>query len=425
MSSVSNRPIWTVTSYFQAWPWRRAAVPVAEQRVFLAQMAAHGASPMVNLSGGGPAAHEDKRGFAPIQELYSFMADNPTLFDHDRSAATIALLYDQSTLVYFGNDDAHHRYIDEFRGFEQALDYDHIPFDIISTRTLNPQTLQRYRVLILPSMACISDTAAATLSAFVKEGGTLLCSFLSGRFDSQANPREQGALDELLGIKDVAPPVATVGEVSETSQVYMRRQGSHPVNVRLMDVELLPLSGEYCAAQLSPDTTVPWRRTTPFRLFPEGWSYTTEPDEGQPLQVIRTHPGGGKTVWFASSVGRSFYLLRNPDVGHLIADTLRWAAGESVTLRVEAPNTLQVSLRTLADGRSAVHCVNLTGGERFFEHTIPLHNIRIALKSDRPITSVHSAASGQELALHHVNGWYEVSLPHIDVYDIVLFSHIH
>jgi hypothetical protein len=56
LTSVSDKPIWVIASYFYVWPWWRAAVPVAEQKVYLAQIAAHGGVPMVNLSGGPPAA---------------------------------------------------------------------------------------------------------------------------------------------------------------------------------------------------------------------------------------------------------------------------------------------------------------------------------------------------------------------------------
>ncbi|MGC9348457.1 MAG: family 10 glycosylhydrolase, partial [Anaerolineae bacterium] len=49
MTSVSDKPIWVVTSYFLAWPWRRSAMAPVEQKVYLAQVPANGGDPMVNL----------------------------------------------------------------------------------------------------------------------------------------------------------------------------------------------------------------------------------------------------------------------------------------------------------------------------------------------------------------------------------------
>ena len=113
-------------SYFLAWPWRRNAVPAAEQLVYLAQMAANGATPMVNLSGGPPAVHEDARGFAAVERLYTFMAEHEALYE-DRSAANVALIYSQRSLEHYG-DRAMRQYVDGMRGYELALDEAHIPY---------------------------------------------------------------------------------------------------------------------------------------------------------------------------------------------------------------------------------------------------------------------------------------------------------
>ncbi len=81
MTGVSDTPIWVVASYFLAWPWRRSAMAPAEQKVYLAQVAANGADPMVNLSGGPPAVHEDPRGFDAICDLYGFLATHQAYYE--------------------------------------------------------------------------------------------------------------------------------------------------------------------------------------------------------------------------------------------------------------------------------------------------------------------------------------------------------
>ena len=119
----------------------------------MVQILANGASPMVNLSGGHPAVHEDKRGFRAPTELFHLLRDHAEYYDGDRSRANVAL-------VYYGRSDKEARYLEGFRGYERALRENQLPFDIISTKVVDEAHLARYRVLVLPTLACMSDAAA-------------------------------------------------------------------------------------------------------------------------------------------------------------------------------------------------------------------------------------------------------------------------
>ena len=418
MTTVSDRPIWTVCSYFLAWPWRRNAVPAAEQLVYLAQMAANGATPMVNLSGGPPAVHEDTRGFEAIETLYAFMADHTELYE-DRSAANVALIYSQRSLEHYG-DKAMRQYVAGMRGYELALDEAHIPYDILSCRVLSTERLARYRGLVLPAAVVLSDAEAQVLRDYVLGGGGLVVDDDCGLLGPDG-VRDMPALDDLLGIRRVGEPVAAAGEAREMMQAYMRVVGDHPVLASSPDLGLLPLPGRVSPVVAAADTQAPLRRAAPFKVFPEGWAYPVEDDPGDPLLVAR-EPGEGRTVFLATQLGRSYTMLHYPPLGDLIADTVRWAAREAVPIRVQAPPTLQVSLRA-CDAGLAVHGVNLTGGERYMREIIPLHEVQIALREDdgRPFVRATHVSSGQPLALRREGGWAAVTVPLWGAYDVILF----
>ncbi|MBW7462262.1 hypothetical protein K0U00_50245, partial [Paenibacillus sepulcri] len=111
---------------------------------------ANGAWPAVNLSGGAPATHDDKRGFRAIGELYGFVKEHREFYDDECSAAGVAIVYSQPTLLFYGDGRARH-YVEAIRGVEQSLQEAHIPFDIISNRKLlSVENLKKYRTLILP-----------------------------------------------------------------------------------------------------------------------------------------------------------------------------------------------------------------------------------------------------------------------------------
>jgi len=419
MTAVSDRPIWTVCSYFLAWPWRRNAVPAAEQTVYLAQMAANGATPMVNLSGGPPAVHEDPLGFAAVDWLYTFMAEHEDIYE-DRSAANVALIYSQASLEHYG-DRAMRQYVDSMRGYELALDEAHIPYDILSCRVLSTERLACYRAVVLPAAVVLSDGQAQVLREYVLGGGGLVVDDDCGLRGSEG-AREVPALDELLGIRRAGEPVPAAGEAREMMQAYMRVVEAHPVLASSPDLSLLPLPGRVSPVSAATDTQVPLRRAAPFKVFPEGWAYPTEDDPGEPLLVAR-EPGGGRTVFLATQLGRSYTMLHYPPLGDLIPDAVRWAALDDLPLRAEAPPTLQLSLRISGAGL-AVHGVNLTGGERYMREIVPLHDVRVALRENagRPFVRVTQVSSGEALALVRRDGWAEVTVPVWGAYDVVLFE---
>ncbi len=418
MTTVSDRPIWTVCSYFLAWPWRRNAVPAAEQTVYLAQMAANGATPMVNLSGGPPAVHEDARGFAAVEWLYTFMAEHEDIFE-DRSAANVALIYSQASLEHYG-DRAMHQYVDSMRGYELALDEAHIAYDILSCRILSAERLAPYRAVVLPAAVVLSDQEAEVLRAYVLAGGGLVVDDGCGLRGTDG-AREVPALDALLGIRRLGEPVPAAGAAREMMQAYMRVVEAHPVLASSPDLSLLPLPGRVNPVSAAADTQVPLRRAAPFKVFPEGWAYPTEDDPGEPLLVAR-EPGAGRTVFLATQLGRSYTMLHYPPLGDLIADTVRWAARDALPLRAVAPPTLQLSSRSCGNGM-AVHGVNLTGGERYMREIVPLHGVCVALRETegQPLVKATQVSSGESLAVCRKDGWAEVTVPVWGAYDVILF----
>jgi hypothetical protein len=419
MTSVSDRPTWSVCSYFLAWPWRRNAVPVAEQTVYLAQMAANGATPMVNLSGGPPAVHEDPRGFEAIERVYTFMADHADLYE-DRSAANVALIYSQRSLEHYG-DRAMRQYVDDMRGYELALDEAHIPFDILSCRVLTAERLARYRAVVLPAAAVLSNAEAAVLRGYVVGGGGLVADDACGLLGPQS-VRLVPVLDELLGVERAGEPVSAAGEAREMTQAYMRVVDGHPTVQSVSDLGLLPLPGRVSPVRAAQDAQVPLRRAAPFRVFPEGWAYPEHADSGEPLLVAR-QAGAGRTAFFATQLGRSYTMLHYPPLGDLIADTVRWASGDGIPLRAAAPATLQISLRR-CDAGLAVHCVNLTGGERYMREIVPLHDCRLSLQEEagRTFGRAVQVSSGAALPLAHEGGWATITVPVLGAYDVLLFE---
>jgi hypothetical protein len=423
LTSVSDKPVWVVASYFYAWPWRRVAVPVAEQKVYLAQIAAHGGSLMVNLSGGPPAVHEDKRGFQAMEELYGFIRKHRDLYEGDKSAAEVALVFDQDSLMLYGNDEADTRVVQEFRGIEESLDRAHVPFDIISTRTLTPQILARYRALVLPNTAWLAYVAEEALANYVKHGGGLVATYQSGQFNPDGKRQDDSKLADLLGVRFQGDPKPAIGEQRGAVQAYAKKSIDHPVLASLHETDLLPLTGMFCPVTTQAPAKTILARTAPFQTFPEGWSYPKEKDPDDPILIVNQNPGAGRTAYFAPQIGRSFWQSRFPDMATLIRDSVQWAANTEPPLRIVGPPTFHTSLRRSGD-RLMVHCINLTGGERLFSELIPLHDIRISIRCDNgmKVRRAWRASDGARLKIEKQGAYVTTQLDKLTDYDVVVFE---
>lgn len=424
MTTVSDKPIWVVASYFYAWPWRRVAIPPAEQKAYLAQIAAHGGSPMVNLSGGPPAVHEDPRGFVAMEQLYAYMHEHEELYEGDRSAAEIALVYDQDTLMYYGNDQAGARVVEELRGFEEALNRAHVPFDIASTRSLLQQDEVPYRALVLPNTATLSDDFVARLGSWQSRGLGVVASFETGMYDPDGGRARDDRVGDMLGVTDRREPVAAVGQHDMPYQAYMRRTAPDGLPGCEELPSLLPLSGCFVPVKAAAETSVALVRAAPFRLFPEGWSYPGEDEPGEPMMVIGGGEGEtGRTAYFAASIGRCFWQSRYPDLAELIRAAVAWVSRGVPPMRLDAPPTVHASLRAKGN-RLMVHCINLTGGERLFDRVVPVHDMKVAVRLDDAAKGIgcRSMSSGESLPVTIDNGFAWVTVARLDDYDVLVFT---
>jgi hypothetical protein len=79
---------------------------------------------------------------------------------------------------------------------EQALQQRQIPFDIIFDQQLN--LLDKYFVLVLANQESLTDPAIAVIKQFVKNGGGLVLTENTGKFDGWRRLREKSMLQEML-----------------------------------------------------------------------------------------------------------------------------------------------------------------------------------------------------------------------------------
>lgn len=410
VSGLTPRAPWVVASYFLAWPWRWVAVPWQEQKLYLAQVAANGGCPMVNLTTGAPAQHYDPRGFRAIEELYGFMERNEALYEGDASAACIALVYDHASARAakergrLGKD-----YLQDLHGCEEVLDRWHLPYDLVDSARLPEVTAGRYAAILLPSPAELSGPAIAALERLRKSGtGIVVTGFPPEGLEALLGARSEGAPRPSLAGRQIGP-----------LQAYARvALPEHPL-LQGIDAPVVAIATAWKPVQPVRGSKVLLQRAAPFRLFPEGLSFPDEPDPAEPLLVTTDPNAAGRTAWFPIAAGRVARRTGHPDNERLIAQAVTWAARGRTGLHCTGAPDLRLSLRRLP-GALTVHAINTAGRDRYRTAFQPLVEIPIEVESADPITRVvlHDTARRQ-LPFTQTDGRARFVLPELVDYAVI------
>ncbi|MFW6132580.1 MAG: hypothetical protein ACOC8F_01690 [Planctomycetota bacterium] len=87
-------------------------------------------------------------------------------------------------------------------GMDNLLNALHVPSAVLFDNMLSRKFLDRFEAVVLPGVACMDDQAVPALTAWVRDGGLLIAVGETGTRTALGEPRDQGALDDLLGITD-------------------------------------------------------------------------------------------------------------------------------------------------------------------------------------------------------------------------------
>src|SRR5262249_15091791 len=115
-----------------------------------------------------------------------------------------------------------------------------------------------------------------------------------------------------------------------------------------------------------------------------------------------------------------------PDHGDLLADLVRWAAGDTIPLEVQGPGLIDCHLFNQF-GRIIVHLVNLTNAGTWrapVEELISIGPFRISVKLPRGRRGgeIRALVSGRNLAGIVKEGWVTFEIKSITDHEVVVIA---
>jgi hypothetical protein len=360
--------------------WRNASKNPAEARMWLNETLASGMVPYFHFVGAENGFDEDRRWQPVGRDYFNWTKKHDAHFATVRPIANIGVVFGQSTqLLYPGPATAHTRaYMHETtQGIYDALLRGRFAFDFVHEDRVEPERLAKYRALILPNVAMLSDKQCSQIRAYARAGGSLMAGFETSLYDENLKPRADFGLADVFGIAKSGDAVGTngnpyYGRIENTSQ-------PHPILSGFGDTNWLPGAENRIPLKAIDNpvlTVVPG-----FVRYPPELAYPAHSHTQEPAVVLR-ESGTSRTVWFAGDIERTYWLTGHGDLLRLLHNTIRWLAEDTWVVRVDGPGFIEMFCWETAPGY-AVHLLNYSNPDAqhgWLQSTLPLGGQHVAMK---------------------------------------------
>jgi hypothetical protein len=407
----------------EQYRWKDSVQSAEEIRLWVADGIANGLRPWFTKFSG---TLYDGRWLKPVEELYTWHYRNERYLRNEQPLARVAMVYSQQTATFYGGDHARAKVEDHTLGFYQALVEARIPFEMVHDRLLDSSHTDRFRTLILPNIAALSDEQCAQLRRFVERGGSLVATYETSLYDEWGVRRRDFGLADLFGLSATAPAEGPL----RNSYLHIEKNAQtgeyHPLLAGLEDAGRI-INGAHRIPSQPHETGlyVPLTLIPPYPDLPMEKVFPRVPRTDIP-GVIARQIGKARAVFFPWDIDRTYWEVLSPDHSKLLRNAVLWATDEDLVVRVQGPGLLEVTVWTQKQSLT-VHLVNLSNPMMMkgpVREIIPLgsQKVRVRLPTGKTLAGVKLLVSGTQPDFSETTGAVEVRVPSIGLHEVVAFD---
>src|SRR5262249_19784619 len=408
--------------------WRHVTKSPAETTMWMAQTAASGMVPWFHWLGGAP---EDTRWKEGGRSFFTWLAANEAPFRDTGSIADVGGLFPQGTIAFYRSGARDRdapaadriQTADYLQGLYYALLEARIPFDFVHEDNLQPERLRKYRALVAPNAAYLTDTHCGQIREYVTAGGSLLATFETSRYDEWGDARPDFALADLFGASVAGDLVGPVGNS------YLRIDERHQVLTGFDGTALLPgpetrvpIRAHAEAPRSSkPLTVVPY-----YPAFPPEMVFTRTPRTDDPAALFH-QKSTSRVAYFSGDVDRTFWRSGNTDLGQLMQNTVRWLRGDAQPLVTLDGEGIVETFAWRTEPGYALHILNYTNPNMtrgFFRrfYAIGPQKVEFTVARGRAIASVRALRADRPLRFAQDGDVVRFDVPSIVDYEVVALT---
>jgi hypothetical protein len=352
-----------------------------------------------------------------------------------------ALLVSEQTRQFYAYGQIMDRFLSHALGVFRVACEEHLAVQLINDWDITPETLARYRVLILPNAACLSDEQVKTIRDFVAAGGGLVATCETSMFDEIGRPRADFALGDLFGVtyegrikaSGVRPTLDANFEIVVDEKYWSQRTEWAVLRWEWVpefteDARLRLLTPAMSATFKGPVVKIskprPPMRKAMF-MFPEAGAET-------PPCAAMGEFGKGRVFYFALGMDAANFSYGFPYERILLARAIEWAAREPFAIRVEAPMCVQSTFfqQSNATGRRIIvhlfNGINTTSNHGLLEVDVPLREETLPISGIKlrfaglGIKRFHLEPEGSDLSPTTDGDTQVIEVPTLAVHSMVV-----
>jgi hypothetical protein len=408
----------TSTNVTGAWStgtprWRNIAKTRFETQMWLNQTVASGMVPWYHFIGAEQGFGADRRWQQTGKDFYAWLVRNDQHLSNKQSLANIAVVMGQRTQLFYktlGAGDSS----EYMQGLYYALLEGRFLFDFVHEDDLDAENLKKYRALLLPNTALLSDAQCRQLAAFVDSGGSLLASFETGMYSERNQRRANSGVADIFGIQKQSDAVTSPG-----NGFVARIERSHPILNGFTNTDWIP-GAEYrlrTAAVENPVLTV----VPPYTAYPPELSYPPVAKTDEPAVVVRER-GPSRLIYFPGDIDRTAWRSGNTDLSQLLQNSVRWLVNGESPLQIEGDGLVE-AFAWQTDAGFALHLLNYTnpnahkGWMRRF-YPIGEQKVALHLPQGRKASRVELLKAGHAIPFSQSANTVSFVIPGVDDYEV-------
>lgn len=202
-------------------------------------------------------------------------------------------------------------------------------------------------------------------------------------------------------------------------------QDRHPVLHGFDETDIIAFGGILQSMRIDPGVTVPMTFVPAFPAFPPEEAWMRQPKTDIPALVLN-QAGGAKVAYLHADLDRRYGRNNLPDHGNLLANIVKWAAGDRINFYLEGAGLIDCHLYRQS-GALIVHIVNLTNEGAWrapIDELIPVGplKMRIKLPSDLRVRTAEPLVSATKPAVSVQQGWVIVEIKQIVDHEVLVLS---
>ena len=402
----------------EEYRWKDSVQSDAEIRIWAAEGTANGMRPCFVKFGG---AIYDKRWMEAVANVYEGYYKNEKYLRNTVPMARVGVVYSEQTDRNYGGKPWQQKSSDHLDGMYHMLVEHRIPFDMVNDRLLTLPDLQRFKLLILPNIAALSDAQCQQLQAFVTNGGSIVSTFETSLYDEAGKQRADFGLASLFGVsydQHVEGPMRNsylqLRQDAKNSQTQLILTGLNDTP-RIINA-IYKVNVKPTVAFPSPITLIP---TYPDLPMEDVYPRVAETDT---RELYLRQVGKGRVAYIPGDLDRSFWQMLGTDHGQLLGNIVNWALDEEPIAAIQGPGVIDLTVWR-QEKSMTVHLVNLTNPMMMkgpFRELIPVAaQVTVQVPAGAKVTGVKLLMSGQTPTYNLKGGKLTVAVPKITDHEII------